>query len=203
MVIAPLAENSLDLLSTAVRWWMSHERFAFVNLPWTVPVRYSAATRPPGARDVLTTHGAFVASGEQSFLQLWHERRLAESNTGYIGWTPCLRDESLDELHHFGFMKAELFVPLAPEEQAMDRVYWLLGRQLVLFSELACKLGTAAPALTIEKVSGDQLDIFLNDIEIGSYGARRFESLSYAYGTALALPRFTQALAHTERFTTH
>lgn len=195
MVIAPLNEHTLDLLSFAVQWWVQRG-LRFVNLPWVVDPRYSAVTRPAFARDIETPHGVFVASGEQSFMELWEKGALPPHSEGYVGWTPCLRDEpKLDELHYFGFMKAEVFIPLTPESRPMTACTQLVSQQLQLFTLLCHRFGVLHPALTTEVISAEQIDILLNDIEIGSYGVRALNDRKFLYGTALALPRFSQALA--------
>lgn len=197
MVTGPLAENTLHLLQTAVRWWQEEVGFAFVDLPWIVPAVYSDATRPAHCRDIQTPHGSFVASGEQSFLQLSCEGRLPAGMPGYIGWTPCLRDEQvLDEQHQHGFMKAEWFVPLAAGDTGLDCLTTLLSQQVALFYVLAREAdGPENLWMRRDWSQGEgQVDILLSDIEIGSYGVREALGQRYIYGTALALPRFITAL---------
>lgn len=170
----------------------------FVDLPWVVPQKYSDATRPAGCRDIATPCGSFVASGEQSFLQLREEGRLCSRTQGFVGWTPCLRDERrMDELHQHGFMKAEWFVPLKPGTDEAALLESLVQTQERLFIELGTAAGSTADlrkALTREVLTPEAVDILLAGIEVGSYGVREFLGARYLYGTALALPRFQQAL---------
>jgi hypothetical protein len=126
MVHAPLDATVLNSLTLTLDHWVCHENFEFVTLPWLVPERYLDATKPSHIRaapDVLTPFGGVVASGEQAFLQLWEEGRLV-SDHGYIGWTPCIRQEPVfDDLHHYYFMKAELFcVPTNDPRIAVERM---------------------------------------------------------------------------------
>lgn len=203
MVTGPLAESSLFLLDACLSAWTSRG-FRYVSLPWVVPTRYTDVTRPPGATDVLTPHGALVASGEQAFLQLWDEAHLPPSRLGYIGWTPCFRDEPvLDDLHHHAFIKAELFIPLeaaclaeldaleGPSQRLLAR---LVEQQAEVFRLLASREGRRGIPLVQERVDGRQTDLLLAGIELGSYGLRCFKDRAYLYGTALALPRFHVAL---------
>src|SRR4051812_31257748 len=115
MVHAPLNNDTLSRLSSALQYWQQ-KGYRFVNLPWMVPQEYTDLTKPDFATepDPSTKHGILVASGEQSFLKLWAEG-LLEGGQGYVGWTPCFRNEPVyDAGHHFYFMKAELFFPLPP-----------------------------------------------------------------------------------------
>lgn len=196
-VTGPFDENSLLLLHRALIWWQGRG-FKFVDLPWTVPKEYSDATRPADCRDIPTLHGSFVASGEQSFLQLWSEDRLPADAPGYIGWTPCLRDEVLDETHQHGFMKVEWFVPAQVEAAPLwsARLHELLALQSEMFQAVARLAGRPLAAPVWRCVIGpEQVDLMVGDLEVGSYGRRYFNGRPYFYGTGLALPRFAQALA--------
>lgn len=194
-VTGPFHPQSLQLLQQALDWWQA-QGFQLVDLPWMVPAHYAEATRPSFCRDVQTLYGSFVGSGEQSFLQLWAEGALPADAPGYIGWTPCLRDERLDETHQHGFMKAEWFKPVdgLPSAEGMQLVRQLALRQAECFRYLAMGLGYPEPTLVLEYQSDLQVDLVLGNQEVGSYGWRLYEGKAYLYGTALALPRFTQAL---------
>lgn len=196
-VTGPFADNSLLLLHQAIQWWQE-QGFYFVDLPWVVPKAFSDATRPEGSRDITTLHGSFVASGEQSFLQLWDAGLLPAGAPGYIGWTPCLRDDVLDETHQHGFMKVEWFVPAEPDEPAPQwspRLHALLALQTALFRALARNTGRPLAAPLWRCLIGpEQVDLMVGGLEVGSYGRRNFNGRPYFYGTGLALPRFTQAL---------
>lgn len=191
----PFPDNVFQLMHTAIRWWQS-KGFHYVDLPWIVPQRYSDATRPPTARDISTPQGSFVASGEQSFLYLWENEILPRDPVpGFIGWTPCLRDELvLDEHHQHGFMKAEWFVPLAPDQEHYLSLAKLIKLQVEMFEFVAGRALDKTGYLELQQESPLQLDLVLSGIEVGSYGVRSFNGAAYIYGTALALPRFSQAL---------
>ncbi len=132
MVDAPYKPNELELLSKAIRFWQQNT-YRYIELPWVVEERYTEVTRPEGAREVTIRHGNLVASGEQSFLKLWREFVLP-SAPGYIGWTPCFRDEPVvDALHHLYFLKAELFVPVDNPDDGFCILSRMLHKQIVLF----------------------------------------------------------------------
>jgi hypothetical protein len=196
-VTGPFPANSLLLLHLAIQWWQT-QGFAYVDLPWVVPGGYAAAHRPAFCRDIATQHGSFVGSGEQSFLMLREKGLLAGGAPGYIGWTPCLRDEVLDETHQHGFMKAEWYVPLARVEVTgwRERLAELLAAQEMMFRAVALYAeGPIGLRIDREESGAAQSDLVVAGLEVGSYGLRHFNGQSYIYGTALALPRFTQALA--------
>lgn len=190
MVIAPLNSSVLARLDRALSFWQA-KGFVFVNLPWLASDRFVKMTKPAfvTTEDPSTLHGGLVASGEQSFLEMWEEGALAAGQR-YIGWTPCFREEpTFDETHHFYFLKAELFCPVAEDNQAA--LQQMLEGSKALFEKLA-----GQPLATqVVPISEDQLDLELSDIEVGSYGVRELPSGgSYVYGTALAEPRFSTAL---------
>ena len=193
MITGPLSADSLGLLHRALLFWQQ-QGFVFVDLPWIIPGHFTRMTRPPERREISTFYGNLVASGEQSFLKLFQNKRLVAA-PGYVGWSPCFRDEPwFDELHQFAFIKAECFVPFQHRIAGKIALSQLLSKQQQLFISLAKLHGSKAPIIEQEVVKHDQIDLCLGGIEIGSYGVREFEGCQYLYGTALALPRFTTAL---------
>jgi hypothetical protein len=194
MVTGPFTPNSFLLLQEALAYWRELG-YLFVDLPWVIERHYIEATRPSGAPVGLETpYGFLVASGEQSFLKLASEGKLHEA-PGYIGWTPCFREEpAFTQLQHLGFLKAELHIPVESVAHGLEALPRLLTRQQELFENLAQMMNYYEAEITLEIISAQQTDILVNGVEVGSYGVRSFEGRSYLYGTALALPRFTQAL---------
>lgn len=197
----PFRVNSLRLLQTAIDFWVEFGAI-YVDLPWLVEQEFAAATRPPGRRDVHSLHGRFVSSGEQSFLKLWAEGKLPETQLGYyVGWTPCMRDEEvIDELHQHGFMKAEFFMPVdhLSEQDQGGKLAALTFRQHLCFQAVAAAaLGcprNKTPTTHRDPQGVSRVDLKLGDLKVGSYGIRKFRDRAYIYGTALALPGFLQAL---------
>ncbi|WP_059925057.1 hypothetical protein [Burkholderia ubonensis] len=202
-VTGPFPDNSLLLLHLAIQWWQA-QGFQYVDLPWMVPKAYADAHRPDFCREIRTLHGSFVGSGEQSFLMLREEGRLRGGAPGYIGWTPCLRDEAvLDETHQHGFMKAEWYVPLERAQILGWRVYFdaLMEQQTQMFRAVALHAGGPIGLPVAREESGAvQHDLLVAGLEVGSYGMRHFKGKAYLYGTALALPRFPQALARVPHY---
>ena len=193
MVDAPLNSNALGRLQGALDYWQE-AGYEFVNLPWLVSRPVIEYTRPPQAQgeDIYTPHGGFVASGEQSFIQLWLDGKL-KGDTRYVGWTPCIRQEPVfDARHHFYFIKAELFVPCISQEpeEVRHRIVRLAKRYFIY------EAGTAS----VKQIDDDQFDIEVAGIEVCSYGLRTLPTGEpYVYGTALAEPRLSYAIEEKER----
>jgi hypothetical protein len=190
----PFTANSFLLMQEALAYWRAFQ-IEYVDLPWMVERQYIEATLPADRTlGVETPVGILVASGEQSFLKLACEKKLPRAR-GYMGWTPCFRPEpEITELKQFGFLKAELFVPVRDVKFGVSRLSRLLNRQTQLFESLALSMNSYDAVISKEVISEDQTDILINGIEVGSYGVRCALGVSYLYGTILALPRFTQAL---------
>lgn len=190
MVIANLTKDDLVLLHKAIGYW-EDRGFLFINLPWVVDSSFVKKTRPEHKPAVNTTQGEFVGSGEQSFIALHAQSKLPEAR-GYVGWTPCIREEPVfDSTHHLYFLKAEIYVPLRQDADASKELANVVLLQMQLFNELS-KHSKAIIEQT--KITSSQTDIELNGVEIGSYGLGENAGTTYIYGTVLALPRFRQAL---------
>lgn len=191
MVTAPLEVNTLSNVQQGIDHWIKLGAI-FVNLPWVVHPEFTAMTRPSfvdGATDPITSHGTLVASGEQSFLQMYMEGNLRD-NCMYVGWTPCFREEAVfDRQHHFYFVKAELFFP-CPED-VHSSLTQMICDEIGLLSSIT-KINPEFFA--VERQNKNQWDITLHGIELGSYGIRALpENKLYLYGTVVAEPRLSYA----------
>jgi hypothetical protein len=156
--------------------------FKFIDLDWTVDIETSAITKPLYKKDFFIYNKALVASGEQSFLQMIIDGKLAPGK--YCGITPCFRDEIPDELHSNWFMKVELIDILYPNKGGLDN--------MISCAELFYK--DFIKIKTIE-IGNNLYDIESNSgIELGSYGIRKTIVGDYVFGTGLAEPRLSIAL---------
>lgn len=142
----------------------------------------SAVTRPESSWD--THHSSdtvYVASAEQSFLQLIKDGDLPSGNK-LMALTPCLRDEEkLDALSYLMFLKLELFV---------------VGDHLVDVLTDANRFFNSLGLTTVAKATYMGFDLLLNGIEIGSYGVREYMGITYTYGTGIAEPRLSAAVSY-------
>lgn len=190
------AENNIDYrkLMQAIDYYTLHG-FQYINLPWLVSENISSVTRPDSCQDFFINKEVLVASGEQSFLQLIKDQKLAPGR--YMGLTPCFRDEKvLDELHCQYFMKVELIDTLNPTEKSLDQIIELA---INFFQQYL-------PCEVVQMIDStyDIVDI-KNQIELGSYGIRqtflnenpyqsKLTELKWIYATGCAEPRLTTTM---------
>ncbi len=186
-----------------------------VNLPWLAPDHIMQHTKPAWVNrsDPATMEGSLVASGEQSFLWL-HERGDLPPNRGhgYIGFSACFRLEEYDAYHHHYFLKAELFAPATDEAHAAAIQHAMLRDVRQVWSGLQVSNAPLEFAALSHVPShhrilpirvrdlGDQMDLEINGVELGSYGIRHdCHGDLYVFGTALAEPRFGEAVREYRR----
>jgi hypothetical protein len=148
--------------------------FTWVETPWIVRPGITALTHP-GRRES-TVMGDLVGSAEQGFLQLIMDGQLDNGN--YVSAGPCFRfDDAGQPGKHPYFFKVELCIVGGTD-------HWPL-----LMSAHAFMRGSNA----VETAEGHDLE--LNGLKIGSYGTSEVEGLLWSYGTGLAEPRYSEALA--------
>lgn len=176
--------------------------YQYVEVPWVVSKKEIRATLPHefgyfeqmieenvtsesscecASSPSYSSRGGLVGSAEQGFLAL----DLPEGM--YVGVSPCFRDErNIDMLTRPYFMKVELFSPGARCADVM-----LKHAAAIMYHWLA------DDALIHQKQTEDGIDLMIGDIEIGSYGTRETSTHGvWSYGTGLALPRFSVAMAY-------
>lgn len=152
--------------------------YKYFSVPWIVEKEVINITKPASARSFETFMGSLVASGEQSFLQV---RNILIDDKRYVCATPCFRDEQEDFLHQIWFFKVELMVP-NPLTWTLEQII----QQAKLFFD---RYGTTK---LIKTDIGT--DIYINNIEVGSYGIRHYRDFSWIYGTGVAEPRLSKAI---------
>jgi len=187
--------TSLALLAQTIEVWTGTHGYAFVDLPWRTRRSGNAPARGLRGREFPSRPGGRRTVAEDAFVQLWTAGNLPEA-PGYIGWLPCIGDgPAADDLHHFGFVTAELFVPVADAEEGRRVLPGIICRQKLMLSSLAMQLGCPGAAFGLLYESDSQLNLLLNGIGVGTYGVRALPSRRwYACGIALALPRFCEAV---------
>lgn len=168
-----------QLIADSMHYYAAHG-YQAIDAPWLISKASIDITRPEGTRYFETFAGNLVASGEQSFLHIRDSLKPGR----YQCATPCFRDEKvLDDLHRLYFFKVELIEVRPPNPQ--DALKLMISEAVGFFSQYADG----------EVVETDQgLDIFINGVEVGSYGIRKHEDFLWVYGTGIAEPRFSQAL---------
>lgn len=176
--------------------------YVYVEAPWIVPEACVRATLPDWAKlHLLVGDGALVGSAEQAFIHMVEEGRLTPGK--YMAAGPCFRyEKEHDYLHQQYFFKVELIHLLEPQkypdgswkplslmqEHPGQALSYCLGAAVKFFNTQ-----TSTPAALVDTKIG--FDLELHGIEIGSYGIRNHGPHTWVYGTGVAEPRFSQALA--------
>lgn len=158
--------------------------FQYVEVPWIVDDEHVKVTYP---KDIPLTHafqtklGTIVGSAEQSFIHLADKGVIGEDQL-LVTVTPCFRDYQPDDhTHRTYFMKVELF---------SSKKKFRADKLMIVAGEFFAKEGMILQS----KKTKIGLDWEMNEIEVGSYGNRKWKDISWSYGTGLAEPRFSQAL---------
>lgn len=160
--------------------------FKRIEAPWTVSEFVDNITKPQDRISFQLKHNdkCLVASGEQSFLYLYLKEFLPKGQFQTI--TPCYRNESFDFLHTKYFMKNEL---IKTDEVNKAGLNFVVDSALNFYRQY----------FPYDKISiittNDSFDILCNgEIELGSYGIRECEFLSWIYGTGCAEPRTSKLI---------
>ncbi len=176
---------SMTRMLSAIEYYKGRG-YVLVDVPQCVDFEVSQHTKPDGVPELFHRGmKVYVASAEQSFIQMYKEGKLSEGK--YMAVTPCYRHEAiLDDTRYSMFLKLEL-INIGSEDS-----YEVMFDALDFLKPLS----KAAKVYYIPTEEGvDTLDIICKDIEIGSYGVRKMlDKTSYVYGTGLAEPRMSVVL---------
>lgn len=153
-----------------------------IESPWTVTEDISRITKPQEKEDykISNKKKVLVASGEQSFLYLYLKGFLPKGKFQTV--TPCFRDEVFDTFHTKYFMKNELIVTDFVDQNTLVQAMYdakhfyddVLGRSVDIVS------------------TREGFDLVYKGIELGSYGIRHCDFLSWIYATGCPEPRLSQ-----------
>lgn len=156
-----------------------------IETPWAVSRYVDDITRPADRTPYELKHNGkrLVASGEQSFLYLYLKEFLPKGSFQTI--TPCYRLESFDFTHTKYFMKNELIKTDVVNEAELNK---MVNVAMLFFS----RYFGPNKINVIQTQFG--YDIEINGIELGSYGIRSNEMLSWIYGTGCAEPRTSKLI---------
>jgi hypothetical protein len=192
--IFPTSPNHIDykLLDDSVHWYFSRG-YNRIEAPWVVSEQIADITMPPDTHaNMVVKNGKrkiFVGSGEQSFLSLINKGFLAPGQ--YQTITPCMRNDDFGPYHTKYFMKNELiWFDSHPDSYHADMFEAIIDDAWRFF---ATKVPNQELLKRVETKEG--ADIEYDGIELGSYGIRQCPFVKWVYGTGLALPRFTRAIA--------
>jgi len=167
-------------LADSVKYY-EERGFTRIESPWTVSKAASAITKPAEALDYELVHNGkvLVASGEQSFLYLYMKGFLPLGR--YQTITPCFRNDAFDVTHSKYFMKNELIITDEVNEDELLNVVDICRR---FFQQYI-------PG-KVERVETPQgYDLEYAGRELGSYGIRQCEFITWIYATGCAEPRLS------------
>jgi len=177
-----------------------------IESPWTVTKAIGDITKPPSVAidfEILGKSKVLVASGEQSFLYLYLKGFLPKGRFQTV--TPCFREEIFDQIHSKYFIKNELIVTDEVNEKELFNVVQCAFKFFMTRFEEEIKSNPLG-ALHVREYKSDKNELCYDIeycykqkfIELGSYGIRRCEYLSWIYGTGCAEPRlsYCQKLKH-------
>jgi hypothetical protein len=191
--------------------------FQRIESPWTVTPEISSITKPSFAKDfsIAEKNKVLVASAEQSFLYLYNKGFLPKGKFQSV--TPCFRDEVFTPLHTKYFVKNELIATDNVSKEALRSMVHCARdffRQFCLLPKVNDNYVSSTKekndVLIVSTDNGRNVvvdDVDVNDgylypsydlvyrgIELGSYGIRKCNFLTWIYGTGVAEPRLTRAL---------
>lgn len=185
-----LQEKVIDyrMLADAVEFY-TDKGYSQCEVPWVVESVFSFATSPTRDKGIafeLTDGDFLVASAEQGFVKEDFLGRLTRDKK-WFAVSPCFRNEKLDETHSKWFMKLELFASAySHEDAALFGIDFL--RDAKEFFERYVEQTNVVRTHDGFDINGS------HGLELGSYGVRTLDPGHFiAYGTGLALPRFTLA----------
>ncbi len=172
------------IINESIEYYNIHG-FKRIESPWTVSPAISNITKPPGACDfsIVEKNKVLVASGEQSFLYLYNKGFIPKGS--YQTVTPCFRDEPFDSLHTKYFIKNEL---IKTDDVTPNTLQNLIITAAGFFNKYF-----DADVDVVSMLDGSY-DISYKGIELGSYGIRNCDFLTWIYGTGVAEPRLSMVL---------
>jgi hypothetical protein len=149
--------------------------YKYVEVPWVVSDEAICTTLNKSSYD---EKNRVVGSAEQSFIQLMIDKDIKPGS--YVACTPCFRDELIiNNVSYPYFLKVELIIV---DKYDIDKCLNDAKGFFINYNSNVIPLKT-----------DNGYDLMLNDIEIGSYGVRKYKDYVWTYGTGLAEPRFSVA----------
>lgn len=186
MVIA----NDWNLIKKALEYYTGLG-YIYKETPWIVPPSVTALTCPDAKKVLCSKKHSFVGSAEQGFIHL-AQQGILERGQRYLSAGPCVRLGETDDLHQEQFFKVELFYLANEEENPSAVANVFLDNASLFFSQMSLIMPSTVEAENDPGVT----DININGIEVGSYGTRSVDGITWAFGTGLAEPRFSLACAN-------
>lgn len=155
-----------------------------IETPWMVSKYIDNITKPSRNRSyqLSINQKCLVASGEQSFLQLYLDGTIPCGKFQTV--TPCFRDEPIiDNLHSEYFIKNELINTTNVNQNQLIKT----------IDDALSFIKKYIPDVEVIKTDVGY-DIVWDNIELGSYGIRHSDFLSWIYATGVAEPRLSKVI---------
>jgi hypothetical protein len=171
------------LLNKSIEYYRS-VGFSRIETPWLVTEATDKITRPKDATPYIVSNKNknLIASGEQGFLYLYLKEYLPKGR--FQTTTPCFRNDEFDFTHTKYFMKNELIQTDIVNSVELEDIVNISKK---FFDELF--------NIDTEVIStSDGFDIMVDKYELGSYGIRECEFLTWIYGTGCAEPRTSKII---------
>lgn len=180
------------LLYQSQEYYLKHLGIKIIETPWVVPNNIMDITKPDVLKNkedyysLKSAEKSLVASGEQSFLYMIINGYLTDGK--YQTITPCFRHEQQKDFFHGKyFMKNELiyFGEKLVNENGLN--------EIIHFAKIYFEQFIGSGVKTVS-VGENAFDIVYEDVELGSYGIRTFNGISWIYGTGCAEPRLSRTI---------
>lgn len=174
------------IIDDSIEFYTEHG-FVRIESPWTISSAISNITKPPGCNDftIAEKNKVLVASGEQSFLALYNKGFLPKGKFQTV--TPCFRDETFTPLNTKYFIKNELIKTDKVDESELQSL-------ITTAQQFFARWIGETTVVVVPTKEGISYDILYNNVELGSYGIRKCDFLTWIYGTGVAEPRLTMTM---------
>jgi len=163
-----------------------------VDTPWLVNPPAVRATLPMSTPLWETTHGVFVNSGEQSFIQKMLDGEMEAGE--YQTTTPCLLSPTEHESKYFFGLDQKHPYYMMIELISYDPADIKVAYEKMLNDATACFFEVSDMESFDAIQSEEGVDVSFRGVVLGSYGVRKMGDKMWVYGTGLVEPRFTLAM---------
>ena len=188
------------LLAEAQKYYQE-KGYNYIEVPWMVSARCDEVTKPADCQEMKIEYNGkhLIASGEQGFLYLRMKGYIPD-NAKLQTITPCFRNEPQDNTHQKMFMKCELvqFMDRSTDMEALAKVMESVRGDAFEFFKAHVKEPDELLWVNCTSLANRSCrtywsyDIIYNGFELGSYGIREYNDITWIYGTGLAEPRFSK-----------
>lgn len=179
-------------LLKAMEWYS--DEYGQTEVPWKVSKEAISYTFDKEDITNSTQDGKhLIGSAEQGFIELILQNTLPKGK--WMSMSPCFRNDEEDRWHQKEFIKLELFQNIHVNKNQLNQMI----QKFVKFCIKFVNENLIVVKSTNDINSVTSYDVEINGIEVGSFGIREKNGMSWIYGTGIALPRFSEALKNSTR----